>query len=170
VDVLILGGTQFIGREIALALASAGHAVSIFNRGTSPDDLPAGVERLRGDRDQGIAGLTSLAGPFNLAGPRITWAEWVPMLGVNDPVWVPVDRLRAAGLTESQLPLFRTDLESGSSKMHVGNEKARSAGLVVTDPQTTARDTQAWLADRDFVAVLSPAIEAEIIGAVPASG
>ena len=60
--VLILGGAQFIGRQLVAALLSAGHTVSILNRGQSPDELPAHVERLRGDRDQGTAGLASLAG------------------------------------------------------------------------------------------------------------
>ena len=59
--VLVLGGTRFVGRHIVKALLAAGHAVSTFNRGTSPDSLPAGVEGLRGDRDAGVAGLQALA-------------------------------------------------------------------------------------------------------------
>jgi nucleoside-diphosphate-sugar epimerase len=59
--VLILGGTNFIGRHIAETLLAAGHAVTIFNRGISPDKLPLQVERLRGDRAEGIAGLKALA-------------------------------------------------------------------------------------------------------------
>ena len=51
--VLIIGGTQFIGRHIVESLLAARHAVSILNRGKSPDDLPAGVQRFRGDRDAG---------------------------------------------------------------------------------------------------------------------
>lgn len=61
-SVLVLGGTHFIGRHIAEALLAAGHGVSVFNRGVSADALPAEVERLRGDRDQGAAGLQALAG------------------------------------------------------------------------------------------------------------
>lgn len=57
---LILGGTQFLGRHIAQALLLAGHDVTVFNRGLSADDLPVQVERLRGDRSQGTAGLASL--------------------------------------------------------------------------------------------------------------
>ena len=59
---LVLGGTQFIGRHIAETLLAAGHAVSVFNRGQAPDALPAGIERLRGDRDAGAEGLQALAG------------------------------------------------------------------------------------------------------------
>jgi 2'-hydroxyisoflavone reductase len=59
--ILILGGTQFIGRHIVEALLAAGHGVSILTRGVSPDELPPEVERLRGDRDQGAAGLRAIA-------------------------------------------------------------------------------------------------------------
>jgi 2'-hydroxyisoflavone reductase len=60
--IVILGGTQFIGRHIVQELLAAGHWVSILNRGHSPDDLPPQVERLRGDRDDGIAGLDAVMG------------------------------------------------------------------------------------------------------------
>ncbi len=49
---LVLGGTRFVGRHIVEALRERGHAVSVFNRGSSPapwDD----VEQLRGNRDTG---------------------------------------------------------------------------------------------------------------------
>ena len=59
--ILILGGTRLIGRHIAATCIEQGDQVTLFNRGRSPDDLPAHVERLRGDRDQGAAGLEALA-------------------------------------------------------------------------------------------------------------
>lgn len=43
-------------------LLAAGHTVSIFTRGLSPDELPGEVERLCGDRDQGLRGIQSLHG------------------------------------------------------------------------------------------------------------
>lgn len=49
-DVLIIGGTRFVGRRLALDLLERGHRVTTFNRGLTPDELPAEVERLRGDR------------------------------------------------------------------------------------------------------------------------
>src|SRR5215218_2388949 len=58
--VLILGGTRFIGRHIVEALLAGGHSVSVFNRGRTPDELPAHVERLRGDRDDGASGLNAV--------------------------------------------------------------------------------------------------------------
>ncbi len=59
-NVLVLGGTQFVGRHIVERLIAAGHAVTVFNRGATPDPLPASVERLQGDRDAGAAGLAAL--------------------------------------------------------------------------------------------------------------
>ena len=59
---LVLGGTQFLGHHIVHALWQAGHQVTVFNRGQSVDRLPAGVERLRGDRDLGAPGLAALHG------------------------------------------------------------------------------------------------------------
>jgi 2'-hydroxyisoflavone reductase len=60
--ILLLGGTQFIGRHIVEVLLQAGHDLTIFNRGQSLDELPPAVERLRGDRDLGAEGLKSLKG------------------------------------------------------------------------------------------------------------
>jgi len=56
-NLLVLGGTQFVGRHIVEAAVEAGHSVSVFTRGVSPDDLPPGVTRLRGDRDGGLDAL-----------------------------------------------------------------------------------------------------------------
>jgi 2'-hydroxyisoflavone reductase len=59
---LVLGGSLFIGRQIVLELLLAGHAVTILNRGLTPNDLPAEVERLDGDRDTGPLGVSQLKG------------------------------------------------------------------------------------------------------------
>jgi len=61
-DILILGGTRFVGRHIVDALIEGGHRVSVLTRGTSPDELPASVERLKGDRNEGVGGLSALHG------------------------------------------------------------------------------------------------------------
>jgi 2'-hydroxyisoflavone reductase len=58
--ILILGGTGFTGpHQVRYALAR-GHRITLFNRGRRPQDWPAGVEELTGDRDTGD--LKSLAG------------------------------------------------------------------------------------------------------------
>ncbi|MEU5753698.1 NAD-dependent epimerase/dehydratase family protein [Streptomyces sp. NPDC047829] len=49
--VLIIGGSQFVGRAFAAEALAAGHRVTTFNRGVSGTDLP-GVEAVRGDREE----------------------------------------------------------------------------------------------------------------------
>jgi 2'-hydroxyisoflavone reductase len=52
--ILILGGTGFTGPHQVRYAVSRGHKVTVFNRGkTNPDSVPAGVERLQGDRSTG---------------------------------------------------------------------------------------------------------------------
>jgi len=313
--VLILGGTQFIGRHIAEALLSAGHVVTVLNRGQSPDELPDAIERLRGDRDRGLAGLSALsgrawdacvdtcgftprqvrpsaellrsavgryvyvsavsvygdpqerpvdetrprqppvgedvtevnqetygalkvacedllqeqygdrctllrpqvvvgphdqsgryaywvhraaqgdemlapgdgsdhvqvidvrdvarfavhvverdlAGPFNLAGPRMTWTAFLKLLGATNLVWVAAETLQAAGVTEFELPLYRHERGPRSGLMDVSNERARRAGLVVSDPAATLRDVRAWMEGRNLPVDLTREREAELI-------
>src|SRR5262245_61984483 len=313
--ILILGGTQFIGRHIVEVLLSAGHTVSILNRGKLHDELPAQVERLRGDRDEGaqalevLAGRTwdacvdvsgytprqvrpsaetlcanvkryvfvsavsvyghpdhgpvdethprippagedvtevvdetygalkvtcenivqqlygdrctllrpqvvagphdwigqlsywvqqatmggemlatcvgtdhvqvidvrdvarftrtvienNLGGSFNLAGPRLTWAEFMHVLHAQNIVWVPAPIIKSAGLTFVELPLYRPKGSARSNLMHVSNEKATRAGLTLTDPEITVKDTRAWLQGRNFTSALSPEVEAKLI-------
>ncbi|EYF08433.1 NAD-dependent epimerase/dehydratase family protein [Chondromyces apiculatus] len=48
--VLVLGGTHFIGFFIVQRLLAAGHDVTLFNRGISPDPFGPRVHRLHGDR------------------------------------------------------------------------------------------------------------------------
>ncbi|MCC6894421.1 MAG: hypothetical protein IT321_16505 [Anaerolineae bacterium] len=50
-DVLIIGGTQFVGRHLAEAALEAGHKVTLFNRGKTGPGLYPQAETLVGDRD-----------------------------------------------------------------------------------------------------------------------
>ncbi|MBB6674854.1 NAD-dependent epimerase/dehydratase family protein [Cohnella nanjingensis] len=55
---LILGGTRFLGYHLVHAAVRSGHEVTIFHRGqTESGQLPAGVERLQGDRDGRLTAL-----------------------------------------------------------------------------------------------------------------
>lgn len=56
-NLLILGGTVFVGRALVEAAQSAGHSVTLFNRGKSNPDLFPDVTHLRGDRDGGLDAL-----------------------------------------------------------------------------------------------------------------
>ncbi len=52
-NLLILGGTVFLGRHITEAAVAAGHTVTLFNRGQSGADIFPQLETLIGDRDKG---------------------------------------------------------------------------------------------------------------------
>lgn len=314
-DVLVLGGTRFVGRHVVERLLADGHAVSVLNRGLSQDALPAGVERLRGDRDAGRAGLAALAhrrwhacvdvsgytprqvgastdalrervdryvyvsavsvygdpprgpvteaepllapasdavetidaasygplkvaceqhvqacfagraallrpqvvvgphdasnryvhwvqrarrggamlapgdgsdalqvidvrdlagfvasvlqrgldGAYNLAGPRLAWADFIALLGVAEPVWVPAAILQRAGLDHVQLPLYRRAGSPRASLMDVSPARALAAGLRLTAPADTLRAVQAACRDAAATLALPPELEAELI-------
>ena len=49
-NVLVIGGTKFVGRTVTDALLTAGHAVTHFNRGESNPDIFPSVETIYGDR------------------------------------------------------------------------------------------------------------------------
>src|SRR5688572_4429111 len=55
--VLILGGTGNIGPYHVRAAVARGHHVSVFSRGVTSADLPAGVERLIGDRNGNLGSI-----------------------------------------------------------------------------------------------------------------
>jgi nucleoside-diphosphate-sugar epimerase len=57
--ILILGGTRNLGHVTAVHLREAGHKISVLNRGMTPDELPEGIERIRGTRGDGSL-LTSI--------------------------------------------------------------------------------------------------------------
>lgn len=56
-DILIIGGTQFVGRHLVEAALAAGHRVSLFNRGRTNPGLYPEAEHLIGDRDGGLDAL-----------------------------------------------------------------------------------------------------------------
>jgi nucleoside-diphosphate-sugar epimerase len=55
--ILILGGTQFLGRHTVDVALARGHEVTLFNRGQTRPDLFPDVEKLRGDRDTDLSAL-----------------------------------------------------------------------------------------------------------------
>lgn len=63
--ILLIGGNGFIGRFVATGLMRQGHAVTVFHRGATA--VPAGVEELRGDRNQ----LTSSAEELKRLAPDV---------------------------------------------------------------------------------------------------
>lgn len=61
-DLLVLGGTNFVGPATVDAALSAGHRVTLFNRGKSNPGLFPQLERIRGDRDLQKEDLKGLEG------------------------------------------------------------------------------------------------------------
>ena len=58
--ILVIGGTSFVGRGIALAAHERGHDVTVFNRGETPTDLPDAIHRLVGNRQSDLSALADL--------------------------------------------------------------------------------------------------------------
>jgi 2'-hydroxyisoflavone reductase len=56
-NLLVLGGTIFLGRHIVEAAVTRGHAVTLFNRGRHNPQLFPDVEKLQGDRNDDLAAL-----------------------------------------------------------------------------------------------------------------
>jgi len=46
-NILVIGGTRFIGAHVVWQLANAGHAVTVYHRGEHESQLPAGVRHVR---------------------------------------------------------------------------------------------------------------------------
>lgn len=56
-NLLVLGGTVFLGRHVVEAAIAAGHRVTVFNRGRRAIEWPGPVEALVGDRDGDTSAL-----------------------------------------------------------------------------------------------------------------
>ena len=48
VQILLMGGTRFVGKPLVSRLQQQGHKLTLFTRGRKP--LPEGVESVNGDR------------------------------------------------------------------------------------------------------------------------
>ncbi len=56
-NLLIFGGTKFVGRHITTGALERGHRVTLFNRGKTNADLFPEAEKISGDRDGGLDAL-----------------------------------------------------------------------------------------------------------------
>ena len=56
-QILVMGGTRFVGKPLVARLMAQGHALTLFTRGKN--HVPAGVEHITGDRssDEGLSAL-----------------------------------------------------------------------------------------------------------------
>ena len=78
-DILILGGTGYIGPYQVREAIARGHRVTVFNRGQHQADLPASVIHLQGDRSLEKLNLDALHGK-----------KWDAAIdnSQSDPAWV----------------------------------------------------------------------------------
>jgi 2'-hydroxyisoflavone reductase len=56
-EILILGGTRFIGVHMTQLALQRGHKITFFNRGRTKSDLFPEIERIKGDRNGELDGL-----------------------------------------------------------------------------------------------------------------
>ena len=54
-QILIIGGTKFLGRHIVQAALKRGHTVTTFNRGTATLEEQSAVKKLIGDRNEDLS-------------------------------------------------------------------------------------------------------------------
>lgn len=73
-QILIIGGTAFIGPRVVRRLCGLGCDVTVFHRGRTEADLPASVTRLHGDRAQ----LPEFAAAFRERPPDVV-LDMIPM-------------------------------------------------------------------------------------------
>lgn len=62
-DILIIGGTRFVGPHIIRVLLSAGHVLTMFNRGVHKSSVPDHVRHIEGNREND---LSRVQGHFDL--------------------------------------------------------------------------------------------------------
>jgi len=56
-NILVLGGSQFVGKHIVIRLLAEGHSVTLFNRGKTAPFLFPEAEQIVGNRDGGLDSL-----------------------------------------------------------------------------------------------------------------
>jgi 2'-hydroxyisoflavone reductase len=140
-----------------------------INRAQQPGPMPApgdGTDHLQLVDVRDIARFVvrcldeSRAGTFNMAGHRITWREFLHLLGARNLIWIPKERLQAVDF--NQLPLYRADGAPFSGLMHVDNRRALEAGFRLTPLAETIADTRAWCTGRTFDVGLPPELERDL--------
>ncbi|HVE47995.1 MAG TPA: NAD-dependent epimerase/dehydratase family protein [Casimicrobiaceae bacterium] len=139
---LLLGGTQFLGRHVVDAALARGHVVTAFTRGKKP--APAGVRALIGERDPRVApGLTAIErggwdAVIDTSGyvPRIVQAS-VSLLANRIDRYLFVSSLSViakadkAGLDESAAVATLDDPASEDVSKHYGALKAACESVLI---------------------------------------
>lgn len=146
-NVLILGGTGFIGPHLVRRLVERGHKVTTFTRGRREADLPASVERLTGDRDAKDAAGAVQGNYESLKGKR--WDAVFDDSATN-PVWVKQSTALLKDATPIYLHVSSTGVfypyrtteidETTKVRMSMTEEAADSFGVNKSNCEQIVRD------------------------------
>jgi len=119
-NILIIGGTRFLGRHLVDSALARGHQVTLFNRGQTNPDLFPQIETILGDREHDIEKLSGRA-----------WDAVIDTCG-----YVPhIVRLSATGLERSVARYVFI-----SSISAYAEESFRKIGIDESDPVGKLKD------------------------------
>jgi 2'-hydroxyisoflavone reductase len=126
--ILVLGGTQFLGRHMVDAAIAKGHELTLFNRGQRNAHLFVNVEKLRGDRNSNMSALIDRSFDCVVDCCGYTPSHMkrtIDALGGDVPHYVFISSVSAYG---KRPPLERFDETAplASGDVGYGEEKARS--------------------------------------------
>jgi nucleoside-diphosphate-sugar epimerase len=117
-NILVIGGTRFIGRLLVQRLLHAGHRVTIATRGYAPDPFGDRIQRIRADRRNETA-MRKLAegGPFDIVVDQLCYSPLDAAIAVRSfagkvgryVMTSTIDAYRALG-SESTEPLSEAEL------------------------------------------------------------
>lgn len=128
-DILILGGTVFLGRHLVETAQSRGHRLTLFNRGRSNPGLFPDVEQIHGDR----------AADFDRLGNR----RWDAVIDTSG--YLPAQVRAAAGALARRAGLYvfisTISVYADFTRPHM-DENAPLARL--DDPEETALDHETY--------------------------
>lgn len=133
--ILVLGGTNFLGPAIVERALSAGHEITLLNRGITRPHLFPGVEKLKGDRRIGSKGLEALGGSRSWDAVIDVWPAEEAL--VRDSARHLADRVGYYYFVSSiavyrsfARPWVKESAELRSHEDGYGGEKARSEKLI----------------------------------------
>lgn len=137
--ILVLGGTEFVGRAIAAEAISRGHDVTLLNRGTHP--APAGARQLVADRrDRRVLEAALHGAGASWDAVLDTWS-WEPFV-VRDTARL-LEPLAGRYLSVSTRSVYAEPVSAGADETHPVVESSADDG----DP---ALDWAAATADLDY--------------------
>jgi len=133
-NILIIGGTRFLGRHLVDSAITRGHQVTLFNRGKSNPDLFPDIETIIGDREHNIDKLSGRTwdAVIDTCGyvPRFVRESAVGLEGsVKRYVFISsisaYDDFSKAGLTEKDPPGPLSDESDDNTPETYGPRKTR---------------------------------------------